>query len=128
MRSYAWDIEARLETHSSTSFQCYEPLHNDNPARRMVPFFFTTDFLDNQGGKTAVFEHRDQPEQYYNYQRTGDGHKACQCNNPQVCANYAKEGHRHQDYREAASKCFPCGGPHPSFGGNCRKLYPSLHE
>jgi hypothetical protein len=95
-------------------------------ARRLLTDRYA--YAGGESGKTSIFEHRDRPEQCYNCQRIGDGHRAYQCNNPQVCANCAKEGHRHRDCHETIAKFVPCGGPHPSFSRNCRKLYPSLHE
>jgi hypothetical protein len=78
-------------------------------ARRLLTDGYA--YAGGESGKTAVFEHRDRPEQCYNYQRIGDGHRAYQCHNPQACANCAKEGHHHRDCREAVSKCVPFGGP-----------------
>jgi hypothetical protein len=95
-------------------------------ARRLLEDGYA--YAGGQSGKTTVFEHRDRPEQCYNCQKIGDGHRAYQCNNTQVCGKCAKEGHHHRDCHEAIFKCVLCEGPHPSFSRNCRKLYPPPNE
>jgi hypothetical protein len=79
-----------------------------------------------ESGSTSLFEHRPRPNQCYRCQAIG--HKAFQCNNPQVCGRCAKEGHHHSGCNESVPKCVLCEGPHESFSRNCRKLYPSQHE
>lgn len=101
-------------------------LTSASDARRLLEDGYA--YAGGESGRTAVFEHRDRPEQCYNCQQVGDGHKAYQCNNAQVCGKCAKEGHNHRDCLEAISKCVLCEGPHPSFSRNCRRLYPSPNE
>lgn len=85
-------------------------------------------YAGGQSGRTKVFESRPRLDQCYNCQQMGRGHKAHQCDRPQVCGKCAKEGHHHSACTETILKCVPCGGPHASFSRNCKKLYPSLNE
>ena len=78
--------------------------------------------LAGESAYTRVYEPRIGPIQCYNCQVLG--HKAFACKKNQICANCAQEGHYHKDCTVEISKCTPCGGPHPSYSRNCRKLYP----
>ncbi|EEY24035.1 conserved hypothetical protein [Verticillium alfalfae VaMs.102] len=75
-------------------------------------------YAGGESGRTEVWEHRVRPDQCYNCQQVGTGHRAYQCSRPQVCGGCAREGHHHSTCDEAILKCVPCGGPYASFSRN----------
>ena len=79
--------------------------------------------LAGESAYTRVYEPRTGPIQCYNCQALG--HKAFACKKQQICANCAQEGHYHKYCAVEIPKCTPCGGPHPSYSRNCKKLYPT---
>lgn len=87
-------------------------------------------YAGGESGKTAVFERRDRPDRRPMLQLPAEWRR------PQSLPMHQAPGvrelregsHHHRDCHEAIPKCVLCGGPHPSFSRNCKKLYPSPNE
>lgn len=99
-------------------------LTRGSDARRLLSEGFF--YAGGESGYTAPFERRPRPDQCFNCQQVG--HKAYQCDKPQICGRCACEGHRHSACDKIIMRCALCDGPHESFSKNCRRLYPAHHE